>query len=439
MKKLISSILLAVGLLSLLPSVQVIAQSQQVKKPNEWEAFYKYVFSGIKYPTKAQSASLQGNSLILFSVSGGKAKDLKIETELGLGCDVEVLNQVLAYPNFKTIKDGKYALTASFRLQGADAPLKNSSIVIPQGYKELKLTIFGLPVTAKAKAQKRSSIGIRTTGNSKLPADVLVVVDGKAIENDGLNAIAPDHIESLSIIKDASAIATYGDKAKNGVIIVTTKKSTAQKEESTGNEPLFIIDGKPSENAKLNSIAPNNIESLSIIRDATGVVTYGSKAKNGVIVITTKKAITPNEGNSNNEPLYIIDGKEVSIVDIKSVAPSIVKNVTVLKDASSIATYGDKGKNGVILITTLAETANSIDDKKLENEETKIRIRPATVGQPVVIVDDKQIELAEASGLKPGDIQSVSILKGPKAMLQYGEEAKNGVIVIVTKNAPTKK
>ncbi|RAV30185.1 SusC/RagA family TonB-linked outer membrane protein [Sinomicrobium soli] len=67
-----------------------------------------------------------------------------------------------------------------------------------------------------------SSISIRglaTTGNN----DVLVVVDGVPGQVGGLNRLNPQEIESVTVLKDASA-AIYGSRAANGVILVTTKK-----------------------------------------------------------------------------------------------------------------------------------------------------------------------------------------------------------------------
>lgn len=61
--------------------------------------------------------------------------------------------------------------------------------------------------------------GLNTTGNN----DVLIVVDGVPSQLGGLNRLNPAEIESISVLKDASA-AIYGSRAANGVILVTTKK-----------------------------------------------------------------------------------------------------------------------------------------------------------------------------------------------------------------------
>lgn len=74
---------------------------------------------------------------------------------------------------------------------------------------------------------------IRIRGGSSLNAsnDPLIVIDGLAIDNNGikgmsngLSMVNPEDIETFTVLKDASATAIYGSRASNGVIIITTKK-----------------------------------------------------------------------------------------------------------------------------------------------------------------------------------------------------------------------
>jgi len=73
---------------------------------------------------------------------------------------------------------------------------------------------------------------------------------------------------------------------------------------------------------------------------ASGVVVTGKSVKiRGV-----------NSIYSSTEPLFIVDGSPMS--DISSINPRDVKSIDVLKDAASCAIYGNRGANGVIIITT---------------------------------------------------------------------------------------
>ena len=65
---------------------------------------------------------------------------------------------------------------------------------------------------------------------------------------------------------------------------------------SASNDPLIVIDGVPVDNSSIEGgtnliggINPNDIETFTVLKDASATAIYGSRASNGVIVITTKK------------------------------------------------------------------------------------------------------------------------------------------------------
>ena len=58
---------------------------------------------------------------------------------------------------------------------------------------------------------------------------------------------------------------------------------------NSGSDPLFILDGMPISSSDFNAINPNDIESVSVLKDASSTSIYGARAANGVIVITTKR------------------------------------------------------------------------------------------------------------------------------------------------------
>ena len=84
--------------------------------------------------------------------------------------------------------------------------------------------IAGVSVSS-VDGQPGSAINIVIRGNNSITQDnsPLYVVDGFPIEDPNNNAINPDDIESISVLKDASATAIYGARGANGVIIITTK------------------------------------------------------------------------------------------------------------------------------------------------------------------------------------------------------------------------
>ncbi|HMU10909.1 MAG TPA: SusC/RagA family TonB-linked outer membrane protein [Ferruginibacter sp.] len=107
----------------------------------------------------------------------------------------------------------------------------NSSEQLLQG------KVAGLEVTTGGGSPGGGS-RIRIRGGASLNAsnDPLIVIDGVPVEGNGiagsgnlLNSINPNDIESMSVLKDASATALYGSRASNGVLIITTKKGSKGK------------------------------------------------------------------------------------------------------------------------------------------------------------------------------------------------------------------
>ena len=136
---------------------------------------------------------------------------------------------------------------------------------------------------------------IRVRGGSSLNAsnDPLVVVDGVPLDNSGiqgmgnaLSMIAPDNIENMTILKDASATAIYGSRASNGVIIITTKRGKA---------------GKPQVNFSANwkvETARKKYESLST--DALlGILTENFGADSTPVALINKNIEKYGKQNTN--------------------------------------------------------------------------------------------------------------------------------------------
>ena len=59
-------------------------------------------------------------------------------------------------------------------------------------------------------------------------------------------------------------------------------------QEPAHHHPLVVIDGKTVDFEKMKDVDPKTIESIDVHKDKSGIEKYGEKAKNGVIVITTK-------------------------------------------------------------------------------------------------------------------------------------------------------
>lgn len=82
----------------------------------------------------------------------------------------------------------------------------------------------GVDITNSQRPGTVGSISIRGQRSISASSSPLYVVDGMIIQNNGIDGINPQDIESIEVLKDASATAIYGARGANGVVIVTTKK-----------------------------------------------------------------------------------------------------------------------------------------------------------------------------------------------------------------------
>lgn len=84
---------------------------------------------------------------------------------------------------------------------------------------------------------------------------------------------------------------------------------------NASNDPLIVIDGLPLSGVDLNSINPNDIDSFSVLKDASATAIYGARGANGVIIITTKKGKTDYSLDYDYQVAYGEIRDRVSVFD----------------------------------------------------------------------------------------------------------------------------
>lgn len=129
--------------------------------------------------------------------------------------------------------------------------------------------------------------------------EVVVVGYGKTTKQSFTGSIVSKKGEELSK-KNVSNIADALEGEVAGVNVINTSGQPGEEPKIrvrgfgsvNGNrDPLIVVDGVPF-NGKLNSINPNDIETVNVLKDATATAIYGSRGSNGVIVVETKKGKT---------------------------------------------------------------------------------------------------------------------------------------------------
>lgn len=179
--------------------------------------------------------------------------------------------------------------------------------------------------------------------------------------------------ETYHVEKD-TLIPTNADKK-----VIEAKGAEGNKILST---VLYVINGVLKNKADMEKLDPNTIKSIDVLKGENATLVYGEKGKNGVIIITTKDAITTTENSKAGEettPVYVLDGNFISAEEMKLIKPEDILSVNVLKGASAAKAYGKAGKNGVVEITTKEKKQPAADGKS-----SKATFKNINGGFPVI-------------------------------------------------------
>lgn len=152
--------------------------------------------------------------------------------------------------------------------------------------------------------QGRTSIDVMLYSDVQLLEDVVVIGYGTqeradntgsvtSVSADDFNEGAITSPEELFQGRAAGVTVTSNDGAPGSGATIRIRGGSSL---SASNEPLYVIDGVPLDGGDvsgmrnpMNTINPNDIESISILKDASATAIYGSRASNGVVLITTKR------------------------------------------------------------------------------------------------------------------------------------------------------
>ena len=173
--------------------------------------------------------------------------------------------------------DGKYSI-----LVHEDAVLIFSSI----GYQTMEIGVDG-----------KSTLNVSLSPDTEMLDETIVVAFGTSTRESFTGSATV--VNSGDIAKVQSSDVTRAlEGVVAGVQMTTSSGSLGQSPSimirgvssiNAGNSPLYVIDGVPY-SGDMNNINPNDIESMTVLKDAASNALYGARGANGVIMITTKKA-----------------------------------------------------------------------------------------------------------------------------------------------------
>ena len=218
----------------------------------------------------------------------------------------------------------------------------NYTINIPDAVNQLRFSYVGY--TPKTADVKGATLDVVLQEDNKVLEEVVVIGYGTRKKEDLTGAVASvsekdfnkgviSSPEELINGKIAGVTITSSGGSPNGGSTIRVRGGASL---NASNDPLIVLDGVPMEVGGgvegsgnfLSLINPNDIESMTILKDASSTAIYGSRASNGVVIITTKK------GSG--------DGVKVSFSTTNSIshASKYAPNLTVDQFRSAVETFG---------------------------------------------------------------------------------------------------
>lgn len=172
--------------------------------------------------------NVSGSSTLVFSYIGYATKEVKVDgattLEVLLSEDTEILDEVVVVG---------YGTQKKVNLTGSVSQVKMDDIAANRPVNSIADALMGnVPglVLSGNSGEPGSNYNFQIRGTSSINGgSPLILVDGISMD---ISALNPNDIESVSVLKDASAAAVYGARAAFGVILITTKKSNKEQKPS---------------------------------------------------------------------------------------------------------------------------------------------------------------------------------------------------------------
>jgi len=243
-----------------LPGVNVVVQGSATGTQTDFDG-------------KFQLGNLKKGDVVVFSYLGYKNATITFASQSNVNISLEEdsnqLQEVVIQVGYGSVK--KKDATGSVELITTKEFTKGA-ITSVEGL--LNGRASGVVVTASGTPGDNAVIRIRGGNSLSASNDPLIVVDGLPLDgNGGLSSINPNDIESMSILKDASAAAIYGNRASGGVILITTKKGSKKDIEvninsfTTYNTLAKKVDVYSADEFR-NIIAQNAPDKVGLLGDA---------------------------------------------------------------------------------------------------------------------------------------------------------------------------
>lgn len=183
----------------------------------------------------------------------------------------------------------------------------NFSIVVPSGATTLQISYVGYE-TMIVPIPDNNTVNVKMKSDSQVLSDVVVIGYGTTRKSDLTGSVSNVSSKDFNSGLISSPEQLINGKVSGVQIMSNSGSPTAGStirirggaSLNASNDPLIVLDGVPLETGGISGndgnflalINPSDIESMTILKDASSTAIYGSRASNGVIIITTKKGST---------------------------------------------------------------------------------------------------------------------------------------------------
>lgn len=270
-------------------------------------ALTTYLAQNLKYPDAARQAKVQGKVFVNFIINqDGSVSDINVLKGIGYGCDEEAVRVVSRMPNWEPGKQSGKAVRTRFNIPIA----------------------FSLDGGPLPDLDSRKSIVIRVKGQNRgtvvpLSESMPIIINNGRVTYFETAKNLQLEVNDFQWVPLDIARSRYGDLGKNGALLLTTDPS---------------------------QVLPASRQDFTDVHHISKVLgPADSSATNGRV---------RGLGNGTNRPaFYILDGQEFSpeIFNLSDINPHDIESLEVLKNDSAVAKYGERARNGVIIITTKAK------------------------------------------------------------------------------------
>ena len=197
--------------------------------------------------------------------------------------------------------------------------------------------------------------------------------------NQTTRGVATDHRGNYDILVRTDDVLKFSFIGYKDATIPVEGKSTInlalEPTEETLEEVTVVAYGeqkRESVTGSITTVRPSSLKSsnsdltASFVGRIPGMIGYLKGGKPGALTeaeLNTQfsiRGITSFGNNANTAPLILMDGVEVSVLDLSRIDPEDIDSFSVLKDASATAMYGARGANGVILVSTKKGVEGSV-------------------------------------------------------------------------------